>query len=140
MYFFFDLLFQTTRLTESSWLLLLADLSDAISTVEELLRRPVSSLSPNFLLFEMEGRDFQLNLLPANRLPSYLPSTRVLNLRFPVESNIPDFTSEHQVSGVVGADSQISSLPQLLTPQPLRQLPIGLPLETTSPLVDFTNY
>ncbi|CDS43650.1 epithelial splicing regulatory protein 1 [Echinococcus multilocularis] len=124
----------TTCLTEGSWLLLMASLADTLWTVEELLRRP--ALHSRFLLFEVDSRVFQLNVLPSSRLPSHLPPTRVLNLQMAVRS--PTRNAALQVVGLVGIEPQVN--PSAIFPQkPLGNLPMGLPLDGTSTLADFAN-
>ncbi|VDK37578.1 unnamed protein product [Taenia asiatica] len=133
----------TTCLIDGSWLLLMANLVDTLWTVEELLRR--SAPYPRFLLFEVDTRDLQLNVLPFSRLPPHLPPTRVLNLQVAVEApargtanRIGHFLLASQVAGPVGTAPQVA-LSSISPQQPLGHLSMGLPLNGTSTFAGFTN-
>ncbi|KAM7533693.1 hypothetical protein Aperf_G00000122209 [Anoplocephala perfoliata] len=135
----------TTCLTDDSWLLLFADLADAIWAVEELIKRPSTvTVLPRFFIFEIDVRDLQLNLLHANRLPQHLPPTRVLNMQMQAGSAYR--RKDPQMNGLVGLETQTASTAaasmsasSFLIPQALRQLPFRMTPDNTSTSADFTN-
>ncbi|VDM30507.1 unnamed protein product [Hydatigera taeniaeformis] len=134
----------TTCLTEGSWLLLMADLADTLWAIEELLQR--SPLHPRFLLFEVDSRDFQLNVIPSSRLPAHLPPMRVLNLQMAVDS--PAWSAVKStvhlfvglgVAGFVGTIEPQLGLSTISSQHPIRQFSMGLPLDGTSAFADLVN-
>nr|CDS26857.2 epithelial splicing regulatory protein 1 [Hymenolepis microstoma] len=135
----------TTCLTDDSWLLLFAEFDDAVWAMEQLIRRPpVMGVLPRFILFEIDSRDFQLNLVRSSQMPRHFLSTRVLNMQMQVDSSIRQ--SVPQVSGQVGFETQLMSTTaasvstsSLFPQQSLQQLPLRLTLDTNVNLSDFAN-
>ncbi|VDN97913.1 unnamed protein product [Rodentolepis nana] len=79
----------TTCLTDDSWLLLFAEFDDAVWAMEQLIQRPsATGVLPRFILFEIDPRDFQLNLVRSGQMPQHFLSTRVLNMQMQMDSNI----------------------------------------------------
>lgn len=107
-------LFQITGPLPGGWLLLFADLSEALTLVSRLLQKPFTMASigavggihppspplmllPRFVLFEVSSGDvnksLQLTPLSPERLPSHLHPERLLNLRIPAATSRPPIDS-----------------------------------------------